>query len=158
MIRDNLWFCDQYTWWYRFPHNHLTLLRDCRPHQPIFSTSPDVTRFVDKKCIPPYARGDMEDHFSPSTVDPSPSILLPKQVQGNEGTGTWLNVDRRGGSINLAMKPVWMDWRFMAIKSNKKFVCNTWWCYHRRLGNIHSPCVVGNMVFLMMHIHISIAS
>jgi len=30
--------------------------------------------FVDKKCIPPYARGDMEDHFSPSTVDPSPSM------------------------------------------------------------------------------------
>lgn len=30
--------------------------------------------FVDKKSIPSYARGDMEEHFSPSTVDPSPSM------------------------------------------------------------------------------------
>lgn len=29
--------------------------------------------FVDKKSIPSYARGD-EEHFSPSTVDPSPSM------------------------------------------------------------------------------------
>eukprot|EP00438_Fugacium_kawagutii_P003923 Skav230523 [mRNA] locus=scaffold1183:16466:19975:+ [translate_table: standard] len=30
--------------------------------------------FIDKNSIPSYARGDMEDYFSPSTVDPSPSM------------------------------------------------------------------------------------